>query len=867
MGHDYSSVPGLIIIVAFMDHRGEGIRAGVPNGGRMAVLLLLFLGSGASALVYEVLWLRDLGRLFGVTALAMSTTLAVFFLGLALGSYFWGGRASHAKNPLRLYALLEFGIAATAVLFFLIFALYRMLYRELFDLVGDAPTSWLLVKLFLALVILLPPTILMGGTVPVMAQYLAPRASILGRRVSLLYAVNTLGAAIGAWCAGFYLPISFGFTGAYFFAMGINIAVGAIAFILSRKETAGQIQVSHGESITAENDKQPGRLPYILVVAGASGFLTLAIEVLWTHMFSQVLHNSVYTYAIVLSIFLVALALGSGLAHLLMRLRWDPQVIVPTLLILAGILIGLTPLVFQKLNAGLKVFGEGLGWSAYLAQSLKLGVAIILIPGIIAGTVFPYLLKACEPGSSHSSRTVGYLLSLNTMSGIVGSLAAGFILLQILGLWRSIQFVAIGYALLAGAMGLLATRTRVLQISLSILGVLVVAVIAWQSPMASVYLDESLGEKTVWLKEGRHGTIAVVDRNSDLRLKVDNSYLLGTSQSAPNLRMQSWIPLCLHPDPKTVFYLGMGTGITASGALPFPVEQIVITELNPDVIEADSLFYAPWLGGLFSDVRVRIVAEDGRNYLYATEEQFDLIISDIFLTHLAGAGNLYALEHYKIAAERLTADGLFVQWLPMFELSEAEFAIIAATMSRVFPQLTLWRRGFSPRFPVAAIIGHKRAEPLDLQKLSDNVASFAKRAGLSGDLWFVNIPMAAYMGNLSSLSEEIASAEINTDNRPVIEYIAPRVQREAQAAGVTATLAYESLGRFSARLLDLLPPSRDSYIQHLSQREVDQVMAGLNYYLYTDAQRSGSIDEAGRYLARYRQLVGPDSTTGHIPSP
>jgi len=286
-------------------------------GSGLAALLVLFFLSGAAALVYQVLWLKQLTRLFGVNAHATAVTLSIFFLGLAVGGWVWGRRVGAVRRPLRVFAGLELAVGASALLFFGLFAAFRAVQTPLLEAVGHEPVLALVVKSALALLILFPPAFFMGGTLPVMAQYLVRRRSELGRRTTLLYAVNTLGAATGALAAGFLLPRVLGLSGAYLFAIAIDLTVAAITWWWSRSEVPGTAEVEESSDPAGEAiDTSPRRLWF---VAGFSGLAALGLEVLWTRMFSQVLQNSVYTFAIILTVFLASLAVGSALANRLCR--------------------------------------------------------------------------------------------------------------------------------------------------------------------------------------------------------------------------------------------------------------------------------------------------------------------------------------------------------------------------------------------------------------------------------------------------------------------------------------------------------------------------------------------------------------------
>jgi spermidine synthase len=821
---------------------------------------LLFFASGAAALIYQVLWLKELGRLFGVTAHAAAVTLAVFFFGLAAGSISWGGTASRNRNPLRLYALLELGIALSALLYFFLYALYGWLYPILFD-VGEGRSGLvLLFKFSLALGVLFPPAFLMGGTLPVMGEFMVSRRDQFGRVASLLYAVNTAGAAVGALSAGFLLPPLLGFRRSYLVAIALNGLVAAVALWLSSgkppRADPGTARLQLAESSAAGPSAEP--LP-LLGIAAASGFLTLALEVLCSRMFAQVLQNSIYTFSVILTIFLVALAVGSFIANRLCRLDFSPRAVLFSLLTASGALVGLTPLLFYRSTAGLQPLGVDLAWSRYLPFVIGKTAAVLFFPTIVIGSVFPYLMKMAEQRLRSAGRTLGRLTAANTLAAIAGSLLAGFVLLEVMGLWASIRWMGVAYFLLALATLPSRGPLRTALAAIPVGGCILFGVLVSYGGFASVYLESEGGEELVELIEGSHGTVAVVRRGDDLRLKLDNSYLLGTSNSAPNLRLQSWIPLNLHPHPRSVFYLGMGTGITAGGALALPVESVVVTELHPEVIAAARRHFGPYLNGLFEDPRVAILPEDGRNFLFAAERTFDVIIADIFLTHKAGAGSLYTQEHFEVIRSRLEPDGLFAQWLPMFELSMEEFGIIARTMLEVFPQVTVWTRGFSPRFPLMVLIGQGETAPLDGESFRRNVSALVERSGLPDRTWYFQIPFAAYVGNLSAMRSSFSDYDPTTDDRVELEYLAPVVERDRSAGGAVRELAWEKLAALRADLLRAVPPDEDPYLRGLGSAEIDQVLAGLSRYRYETYRRIGKEELAKVELEKYRRLV--DSVT------
>lgn len=826
---------------------------------RLGSLLGLFFGSGAAALIYEVLWLKELGRLFGVTAYAASTTLAVFFLGLALGGLVWGRRAERLRNPLRAYAWLEVGVGASALMYFLLFDFYRAVQAPLFGSFGYQPVLLLLVKFVLATGVLLLPAFLMGGTLPVMAQVLVRKRSQLGTRTTLLYAVNTIGAATGALAAGFLLPRLFGFAGSYLVAIALNLVVAAIAWSWSRglSRPAVWVAAPQEKPMDATGASAAGGLSatLILAVAGVSGLTTLGLEVIWTRMFSQVLQNSVYTFSIILTVFLAGLSIGSALAHVLcLRVR-STRLALALLLAGSGVLVSLSPFMFRAFSEGLDYMKSGLGFWPYVGAVFA-GTALAIGPAVVMmGAVFPFLLRLSETHSRSAGRTVGHLAAVNTTAAILGSLLAGFVLLRLFGVWGSVRGIALIYLLLALGVWPWAVPKRRLLAVLPAAAFVVVGLVDY-GDYSRLWIEEEAGEKLVEAWDGPAGAVAVVQHDGEsLRIRVNSSYNLGSSASAVNERLQGQIPLLLHPNPRSVFFLGLGTGITASGAMSFDVDRVVVCEVNPDVIRASRAHFSPWLNGLFEDSRFTVLPEDGRTWLAATRQRFDVVIADLFLSFKAGVGSLYTLEHFEAVRDHLEPGGIFVQWLPMFDLSEPEFDIVTKTMLEVFPSVTLWRRSHSPSFPVYALVGSLDDQALDPDVFQRRVDELRASGNLDPRIWLLNIPYAAYVSNLRALEARFREAPLNTDDRTILEYIAPITERNARGAKETQVLAWSPLLDFCQGLMEELPPERDPYLALVGTSRRAQVRASLAYYGYALHSQLNNDAAARSYLQVYQLLL------------
>jgi len=595
-------------------------------------------------------------------------------------------------------------------------------------------------------------------------------------------------------------------------------------------------------------------------------------------MFAQALQNSVYSYAVILVVFLLALAAGSFVAAWLARRRWP---VVPTLSVLlcaAALLVASTPHLFFLITDGLGYLSSRRDWLGYLFALANAALIILAAPTLVLGVVFPYLWKAADPGGGTTDRgageQVGGLLALNTTGAILGSLAAGFLLLEWLGLWRSIQWLAGLY--LAAAVLLMTivpargqecrTRFRPALAVAPLLGFLLLLSVLDAGRLPAVRTDPVRRDETLLeVREGGAATVAVVRRGDHRGIKVDNHYTLGSTRGHGLQQRQAHFPLLLHPEPRRVFLLGMGTGITAGAVLAHPVEQLVVAELLSDVVGVARDYFAPFAGGLFQDPRATILAEDGRHHLSATDATFDVVIGDLFVPWKRGNAALYSLEHFRNVAERLAPNGLFAQWVPLYQLTEQEFGIIARTFTAAFAHVTLWRGDFLPEGPIVALLGRGQSRPLDptlVQRRADALITGASKAAAERTRESV-LPnpetpplLLYYAGNLGRAADLFAAYPLNTVDRPALQFSAARSQR-AEAAGRGAWFVGEPLIALFNRILEHAPLAEDPYLARLTPQQRETVFAGLDIFAARLAEARGKGAEFEALLARAGRRLTP----------
>jgi spermidine synthase len=800
-------------------------RSEPPPGGAPWAPGLLLLASGFAALAYQVLWQRELGLLFGNTTQATATTLAVFFCGLAAGSRTLGRRCVRWARPLRAFGWLELGVAAAALLALGLLPLYRAIFGPLYAWTGDVPALFPIVKVLLCALLLLPPSFLMGGTLPVLADLAVRRGRGFAPSGTLLYALNTFGAVLGAFAAGFVLPPWIGYRGAYALAVVVGVVVGLAALRLGARDTSGARARPEAEAVDAPASL--GRA--VLAWAALSGFATLALQVLWTRMCALVLQNSVYTFAAVVAVFLLGLALGGTVAHRLARAAADPRRVLRALLAFSAVVVAATPFFFRWQAPVAGQLALGTAWGGYVLAVFTLLAGVVLPAALVIGVVFPYLMRVAAPSGGAAGARMGGLLAANTVGALAGALAAGFLLPAWLGLWTSILALAALYLLFA----LVPARGPAGWTWNALVLVLLVGLALLGGPNAEAGRGWMArpGEGVLAVYEGSGGTVAVMERGGHLKLRFDSSYTLGGSADPRWERYQSHIPLCLHPRPRRVFYLGLGTGITAGAALDHDVERVTVTELIPEAVTAAREHFRPWLNGLFEDPRVDLVVEDGRTVLHGSPATYDVVVGDLFLPWKRGTGLLFTVEQFEAVRARLAPGGIYAQWFPLYQLSEEEFLGVARGFLEVFPRTTVWRGDFFASRPILALVGHVDEAPLDGERFVAAFRRLEERGTVAFGDALASLPFHFYAGNLAGVRSELEKRPRNTDGRPWVELAAPRSERARRAGRARAFVAGE-LAAFQRALHEATPPARDPYLRALTPAQRRYVAGGLHLYAW-----------------------------------
>lgn len=752
------------------------------------LLFLLFFLSGFSALSYEVVWARKLALVLGNTVYAVSVILAVFFAGLALGSYFLGKWIDKKGQPLKTYAFLELGIGVYAAATPWIFRLIEKLQVSF----GPTSSGFSLLTFIFSFVALILPTALMGGTLPVISKALSVerQAFRVGRDVGLLYFLNTAGAVLGAFLAGFLMIAYLGVNQTIWVAAGINLLIGIVVLASSGEHRAFRDKrlAARGEKqLTPREEKERRTLYPVLLAFFLAGFAALSLEVLWMRVLILTFGSSTYAFSTILTVFLLGIALGSFLASKFLVERENLLFWLAGLEICLGIVvILLTPLLGKLPLLSLSFYKQTAGFATNLQIAFAFSFLVMLLPTLLMGAAFPLVVKAYSGKRLASS--VGEVYAVNTLGGILGSLAAGFVLIPFLGLQEGVIISSLFY-FLAGilVLSLLPLSSKVK--AGVVFGVILLAAGAfflpsWDKDVLSsgvfVYFQdylEAMEARTemekgalLFYKEGLSATVAVKKDKDNLYMRINGKTDASTLGDRENFLLTGHLPLLLHPNPCEVLVIGLGSGITLGAVEQHPVEAIDLVEIEPAVVEGAALF-SPFNHNALEDERLQVIVDDGRHFLLTTKKNYDIISSQPSNPWIAGMGNLFTQEYFKLAASHLKDEGLMLQWIQLYSLSSSDLKTAIATFQSVFPYVSSWVPPFSDDL---LLVGAKKPFEIDFLALDKKIKEKKVQEDLSG----AGIKeAAALLGYFVAGKERLArfsqGAPLNTDNHPILEFSAP----------------------------------------------------------------------------------------------
>ncbi|HSW46709.1 MAG TPA: fused MFS/spermidine synthase [Phycisphaerae bacterium] len=776
---------------------------------RLAVYAL-FLLSGCAALVYEVVWIRQLALLFGGTTYAITTVIVSFMAGLGLGSYLGGRWGGWVRRPGRAYAGLEIAIGLYTLLVPVLMGTAEPFYRGLYPHVVDNP--WLLstVRFCISALILIVPTTLMGATLPLLVTYVMGDGRLLGRSTGLLYGVNTLGAMLGALLAGFLLIPFFGMSLTTQIAAGTNLLVGLVGwrFLSGERSTAperlAREKGGRDPTVAVSALDLPPASGAILTVAFVSGLAAMIYQISWTRALIMSVGSSTYSFTCILAAFILGLGLGS-----LAAVPWIDRFRRPVLLLaMLEFGIGLTAVLIVPIHGRVPSLVRQLVISYHeeydklLTLTFSLIIAVTLVPTLLMGMAFPLMTRLVGMSRLNAATAVGRVYVVNTVGAIVGALLAGFVLIrsEVLGTQYSIVAAALASGL-AGACVLLwappagwsGMRARAaVGVGLFSIACAGFSFSKWDKELLTsgpyYRIDDASQERHIlFFREDVDITVSVARAagNKD-RLSLVVNGKTDASTDVRDVRTQlllGHLPAMLDRGAKRACIIGLGSGMTLSAIARHPsYERLDCIEISDAVIEAAS-FFAPYNDNiLFSDPRVRLFRADGRNHLLLTDQCYDLIVSEPSNPWIAGVANLFTREFFEICKRRITPDGRVAIWMHSYAMSRDDFRMVVRTLCEVFEDVSLWQIMDTDYCLVAG----NTPSPMSASEMMARYAQPAVRA----DLYHAGIrDLAGILGTFvdggKRLREWAAGAAVHTDDLPSLEFSAPRFlyRNEALAIG------------------------------------------------------------------------------------
>lgn len=849
-----------------------------------SAVCVLFVISGFTGLVYEVVWVRMFTTVFGNTVFATSTVLTAFMGGLALGSYLIGRTADRSEksiHALRLYAGLEIGVGISALLIFVALMILDTIHTWFFRNVSTNFWSLTTLRFILSISALIIPTALMGGTLPALSKYIVQLREKIGGNVGLLYSLNTFGAVLGCFLTGFLLIATLGLHLTIYLAAVANIIVGVVAFLFSRnkqfKDFVSQIDskqshvaLSHPQTPSIEQSI-PSYTRVVLIVFGLSGFAALAYEVLWSRLLVYIFSTTTYAFSIMLTTFLFGIALGSMISSKFVD-RYPGKL--PHVFAIFEFLLGvygITSIFLLSNFAEIHDFVLSVipltSWWMRNAVRFTEAFLIMFFPTLIMGAVFPVVSKIYANSLDRLGRKVGNIYSTNTLGGIIGSFAAGFILIPLIGISKSILFAAsfnlIGFILLLSTSpesqsSLWLQGKSWLSVKIagaSLAGVIIV--VSFVGVPSDILLDffnvNEEGSEIIYSRKSVAGTLTVHKYPRAKVLAIDGVNVAGTLfDLRTTQKLQGLIPVMVHGNAQKILQIGFGSGETTHVALLNPVEEMVLVEIASTVLDS-AHYFSDINEDVLEDDRLTPVVMDGKNYVKSTDQTYDVIMNDSIYPTLAGGASLYTQDHFAESRRKLTDDGVFSCWIPL-DLKTEQLKMVMATFHSVFPHSMVWL-ATNCMNKHALLVGCKSEFSIDFERLKarlnePEIRASLEEVGLANPFLLIDCLLIDEHG----MAEFVRGAKITTDDKPLLEFYAPR----RPSLGTD-----DRIWAYNLELLAHLRSDKYDFLKNITEAEREKMQL---YFDATTHRILGQISdlrmESGRSVAEYKRAleINPDDT-------
>jgi spermidine synthase len=780
----------------------------------LAGLCLLFAGSGCSALIYEIVWYQLLQLAIGSTALSLGLLLASFMGGLCIGSLAQPRLFRHA-HPLRLYAVIEAGIALFGLAELVVIPLVLKIYMA-----GGADGVFdIVLRALICMICLLPPTILMGASLPAIARLFHGNAAG-ATRWGLLYGANIAGAVLGCVAAGFYLLRLTDTVVTSLAAVAINLIVAGLGLVMAKRLVAPASSPAPAPPRLAHFDS-------VLLATALSGAAALGGEVVWTRLMGLTFGATVYAFSIILAVFLVGLALGTGIGSGLGRIANPRRMLALSQLAAAAGTAWAAYMIAVKIpywnvDPGL-VAGP---WRVFWLDIMRAGLA--LLPVTLAwGASFPLAFAALADANKDSGAQVGAVYAANTFGAILGALGVSLLAIPLLGTAGSEKLVLLACG--GAAMILLLPRDNegLWRLGLALAAMLMaVGLGRTVQPVPGELI--AYGRRTpsnhgfstiLFTAEGRNSSIAVSRWHQDNSLQFHVSGKVEASTNPDDMRLQRMLghlSALIHKNPQSVLVVGFGAGVTAGSFTTYPeVKHITICEMEPLIPPVSTQWFKPQNYDVMHDPRTRIVYDDARHFIATTTQKFDIITSDPIHPFVKGSAALYSRDYYEMVKAHLNPGGVVTQWVPLYESDLATVKSEIATFFAVFPHAFIYANTAGGLGYDLVLVGQVTAPPINLDALAvrANTPAYAKVRDSLTDVGFASTDdlLATYTGAKGDFGHWIQGAQINTDRDMRLQYLAGMAVNHSEEDAI-----YRSL-RAAAK-----PPGEAVFIGNPDHRRILQ---------------------------------------------
>jgi spermidine synthase len=793
-------------------------------------MLLMFLLSGVAALIYQIVWARELSLVFGVTIYATSAVVTTFMAGLALGSLYFGRVADRWDRPLVLFALLEAGIGAFALAFPLITRVLEPVYVAFYGPLGESHYVMSLVRFGLSFLTFIVPTSLMGGTLPVISRAYVTHARRLGKEVAGLYAWNNFGAFLGCLLAGYAFIELLGVRATMLTAAGLNGVVAMMALWLAARtrppEPAAGLPAEPAAPEETVAPLPPG-VKVALWVFGIEGFTSLAYQMAWTRLLIFWVGTNVYAISVIVATFLMGLSVGAFAVRRWVDRTPDPYRLLGIIEVGIGVTALITiPLLPQMLGlySGVRGALRGWGWGGWTAGRFALCFAVMLVPTSFMGATMPVVSRIYVPALRRLGRRMGVIGCLDTVGSIFGAFIGAFVLIPVVGIQRTIIATAavnLALAVWVFAADPVAARPRRRRPGFLLAGAaLLLAPLLLLAGPAPLILHAEVGDEVgrydlLHYSEDAESSVSVLREYGAYHSLYVNQALVAQSTrfDRPSHEMIAHTPLLLHPNPKRVLLIGFGIGFTSWACRTHGVDVDVV-ELSPGVLRANRWF-ADQNERVLSDARVNVRVDDGRNYVLGTQQKYDMIQAGIIHPAVSsGNAGFYTRDFYRDCRRILARGGVVCQWIPLHGIPLEDFKMLVRSFQAEFPRTSVWFK-HTPDF--CTLVGTPGPLEIDFQSVERRVNSPPVREHLArSDVVNVYDFLDSFCVADEALADAIGPGPLHTDDRPHIEFHCQRPISIFAGANVVRFLG-ENRRRVWPRLANV-PPERAEAVRVALER-------------------------------------------------